>query len=84
LQHKIKQNHKNISIRLKYQKYMKFLRLMKTVALKSPRLVKSLRQKNCRAYQNLCAYQKLGGKDLRLLTIWARQNLQLLTSSKSG
>jgi hypothetical protein len=32
LQHKIKQNHKNISIRLKYQKYMKLLRLMKTVA----------------------------------------------------
>ncbi len=31
LQHKIKQNHKNISIRLKYQKYMKLLRLMKTV-----------------------------------------------------
>jgi hypothetical protein len=32
LQHKIKQNHKNISSRLKYQKYMKLLRLMKTVA----------------------------------------------------
>jgi hypothetical protein len=33
LQHKIKQNHKkNITIRLKYQKYMKLLRLMKTVA----------------------------------------------------
>jgi hypothetical protein len=46
--------------------------------------VKSLRQQNCRAYQNLCAYQKLGGKVLRLLTIWARQNLQLLFSSKSG
>ncbi len=46
--------------------------------------MKSLRQQNCRAYQNLCAYQKLGGKVLRLLTIWARQNLQLLTSSKSG
>ncbi len=46
--------------------------------LKSPRLVKSLRQQNCRAYQNLC------GKVLRPLTIWARQNLQLLTSSKPG
>ncbi len=45
--------------------------------------------------ENLCAYQKirrisyapikkLGGQVLRLLTIWARQNLQLLTSSKSG
>jgi hypothetical protein len=32
LQHKIKQNHKNNSIRLKYQKYMKLLRLMKTLA----------------------------------------------------
>ena len=27
--------------------------------------------------------KKLGGKVLRLLTIWAQQNLQLLTSSKS-
>ncbi len=45
--------------------------------------------------QNLCAYQKyrrqsyafirkIGAQTLRLLTIWARQNLQLLTSSKSG
>ncbi len=34
--------------------------------------------------ENFCAYQKLGGKVLRLLTIWAWQNLQLLTSSKSG
>ncbi len=33
---------------------------------------------------NLCAYQKIGAQILRLLTIWARQNLQLLTSSKSG
>jgi hypothetical protein len=32
LQHRIKQNYKNNSIRLKYQKYMKLLRLMKTVA----------------------------------------------------
>jgi hypothetical protein len=32
LQHKIKQNHKNISIRLKISKYMKLLRLMKTMA----------------------------------------------------
>jgi hypothetical protein len=32
LQHKIKQNHKNISTRLKYKKYMKLLRLMKTAA----------------------------------------------------
>ncbi len=31
MQHKIKQNHKNISFRLKYQKYMKLLRLMKTM-----------------------------------------------------
>ena len=45
--------------------------------------------------ENYCAYQKirrpsyapirkLGVQTLRLLTIWARQNLQLLTSSKSG
>ncbi len=46
--------------------------------LKSPRLVKSLRQRNRRAYKNSC------GKVMRPLTIWAQQNLQLLTSSKSG
>ncbi len=45
--------------------------------------------------ENYCAYQKirrpsyapirkLGAQTLRMLTIWARQNLQLLTSSKSG
>jgi hypothetical protein len=45
--------------------------------------------------ENYCAYQKYrrpsyapikksGAQTLRLLTIWARQNLQLLTSSKSG
>ncbi len=45
--------------------------------------------------ENCCAYQKsrhpsyapirkLGAQTLRLLTIWARQNLQLLTSYKSG
>ena len=32
----------------------------------------------------LCIHQKIGAETLRLLTIWARQNLQLLTSSKSG
>ncbi len=31
----------------------------------------------------LCVHQKIGPQTLRLLTIWARQNLQLLTSSKS-
>ncbi len=30
---------------------------------------------------NVCVYQKIG---VHTLTIWARQNLQLLTSSKSG
>jgi hypothetical protein len=150
LQHKIKENHKNISIRLKYQKCMKLLCLMKLVAdawnlggklrpkfaaenccgkllrktsaenfcgkllwktiaenfcRKLLRSVKSMRQTiydktkadveisapgkisapaklprlwNFRAYQNSCR------KVLRPLTIWARQNLQLLTSSKSG
>jgi hypothetical protein len=45
--------------------------------------------------ENYCAHQKirrpsyapirkLGAQTLHLLTIWARQNLQLLTSSKSG
>jgi hypothetical protein len=45
--------------------------------------------------ENYCTYKKsrrpsyatirkLGAQTLRLLTIWARQNLQLLTSSKSG
>ena len=45
--------------------------------------------------ENYCASQKfrrpsyapirkLGAQTPRLLTIWARQNLQLLTSSKSG
>ncbi len=32
----------------------------------------------------VCIHQKIGAQALRLLTIWARQNLQLLTSSKSG
>jgi hypothetical protein len=32
----------------------------------------------------LCVHQKIGVQTLCLLTIWARQNLQLLTSSKSG
>ncbi len=32
----------------------------------------------------LCVHEKIGAQTLRLLTIWARQNLQLLTSSKSG
>jgi hypothetical protein len=32
LQHRIKQNHKNNSVRLKLSKYMKLLRLMKIVA----------------------------------------------------
>jgi hypothetical protein len=32
----------------------------------------------------LCVHQKISAQTLRLLTIWARQNLQLLTSSKSG
>jgi hypothetical protein len=32
----------------------------------------------------LCIHQKIGAQTLRLLTIWARQNLQLLTCSKSG
>ncbi len=31
--------------------------------------------------QNVCVHQKIGAQTL---TIWARQNLQLLTSSKSG
>ncbi len=33
---------------------------------------------------DLCVHQKIGAQTLRLLTIWARQNLQLLTSFKSG
>ncbi len=32
----------------------------------------------------LCVHQKNGAQALRLLTIWARQNLQLLNSSMSG
>ncbi len=32
----------------------------------------------------LCVHQKIGAQASRLLTIWARQNLQLLTSSRSG
>jgi hypothetical protein len=31
----------------------------------------------------LCVHQNIGAQTLHLLTIWARQNLQLLTSSKS-
>ncbi len=33
---------------------------------------------------NVCVHLKIRAQTLRLLTIWARQNLQLLTSSKSG
>ncbi len=33
---------------------------------------------------NVCVRQKIGTQTLPLLTIWDRQNLQLLTSSKSG
>jgi hypothetical protein len=33
---------------------------------------------------NVCVHQKIGAQALRLLTIWAQQNLQILTSSKSG
>ncbi len=32
----------------------------------------------------LCVHLKIGAQTLRLLTIWARQNLQLLTSSNSN
>jgi hypothetical protein len=53
LQHKIKQNHKNISSRLKHQKYMKLLRLMKTVA-DAQNLGGKLRRKT--------SAEKLGGK----------------------
>jgi hypothetical protein len=31
--------------------------------------------------ENICAHQEIGAQ---ILTVWARQNLQLLTSSKSG
>ncbi len=34
--------------------------------------------------QSYASIRKIGVQALRLLTIWARQNLQLLTSSKSG
>jgi hypothetical protein len=44
---------------------------------------------NCCADQKIrdpsyAPIRKLGAQTPRLLTIWARQNLQLLTSSKSG
>jgi hypothetical protein len=49
----------------------------------------SASDENCCAYQknrrpSYAPIRKLGAQTLRLLTIWARQNLQLLTSSKSG
>ncbi len=44
---------------------------------------------NCCAYQKIrrpsyAPIRKLGAQTLRLLTIWAQQNLRLLTSSKFG
>jgi hypothetical protein len=44
---------------------------------------------NCCAYQKIrrpsyAPIRKLGAQTLCLLTIWVQQNLQLLTSSKSG
>jgi hypothetical protein len=33
--------------------------------------------------ENFCAYQILGAQVVHLLTIWARQNLQLLTEELS-
>jgi hypothetical protein len=33
---------------------------------------------------DLCVHQKIGAQTLRMLTMWARQNLHPLTSSKSG
>ncbi len=52
--------------------------------LKSPRLVKFPRQQNYCASKISGPIQNSCGKVWRPLTIWARQNLQLLTSSKSG
>ncbi len=52
--------------------------------LKSPRLVKFPRLWNYCASKISAPIQNLSGKVWRPLTIWARQNLQLLTSSKSG
>ncbi len=34
--------------------------------------------------QSYASIRKIGAQALRLLSLWARQNLQLLTSSKSG
>jgi hypothetical protein len=67
--------------------YTKFMRL--TIyelrrTLKSLRLVKFLRQQNYCASKISEPIQNSSGKVWRPLTIWARQNLQLLTSSKSG
>jgi hypothetical protein len=56
LQHKIQQNHENNSTRLKYQKYMKLLRRMKTVAAAQNLGGKVMRKTSA---------ENLGGKLLR-------------------
>ena len=54
------------------------------LTLKSLCLVKFLLQQNYCASKISAPIQNFSGKVWRPLTIWAQQNLQLLTSSKSG
>ncbi len=69
----------------------KYMRMSKIYAPKLCGIVKMLRHIIYNIYKtvveisapvkNICVHQKIGAQTL---TIWARQNLQLLTSSKSG
>ncbi len=65
-----------------FQKYMrpKLCGIVKYMRLHNIRYIPDGRWNLC-AYQNIRVHQKIGAQTL---TIWARQNLQLLTSSKSG
>ncbi len=67
---------------VKFMRHIIYARVMADIEISAPD-------------ENYCTYQKirhpsyapirkLGAQNLRLLTIWAQQNLQLLTSSKSG
>ncbi len=69
----------NIAVCRRHSGYTKYRRLVNRRTIGLWRALKSLRQATIPA-----SSQNIGGKVWRLVTIWARQNIQLLTSSWSG
>ena len=65
---KISAHIQNICAHLKYMRYIIYDSNKAEIEISAP-------------IKNICLHQKIGAQTL---TIWARQNLQLLTSSKSG